>query len=148
MGGLAFLELIPHRPPMVLVDSVIEYGPQRITARRTVRQGEPFVNPDGLEDAALLEVIAQTIAAGDALYARSKKGRVLRGYLTGMTGVAVHSRARIGETIEVSADCLKRMDGMGLFEARAEAAGRLLAEGRFKLFVHISYAESDVPRNA
>jgi predicted hotdog family 3-hydroxylacyl-ACP dehydratase len=147
MGGLAFRELVPHRPPMVLVDSVVEYGPQRITARRTVRQGEPFVDSDGLDDAALLEVIAQTIAAGDALYAKSKKGRVLRGYLTGMTGVAIHSRARIGETIEVSADCLKRMDGMGLFEARAEASGRLLAEGRFKLFVDIAYANSDAPQH-
>jgi hypothetical protein len=31
------------------------------------------------------------------------------------------------------------MDGMGLFEARAEVAGRVVAEGRFKLFVEIEY---------
>ena len=144
MTGQAFRTLIPHRPPMVLVDAVLEYGPARITARREVRKGEPFVDADGLDDAALLEVIAQTIAAGDALHAKSKNGRVLRGYLTGLTGVKIHSRARIGETIDVTADCLKRMDGMGLFEARAEAGGRLLAEGRFKLYVDIAYA-NDAP---
>jgi predicted hotdog family 3-hydroxylacyl-ACP dehydratase len=134
-----FRELIPHRPPMVLIDEVVEYGPTTIRARRTVREGDPFVTADGLEDAALLEVIAQTIAAGDALYAKSKGGRVIKGYLTGLTGVKVHSRAGVGDTIEVTADCLKRMDGMGLFDAQASAGGKPLVEGRFKLFVDIDY---------
>jgi len=134
-----FRSLIPHRPPMVLVDVVTEYGPVRIRSRRGVRAGEPFVDANGLDPAALLEVVAQTIAAGDALYAQSKGGRVVRGYLTGMTGVAVSGRARMGDTIEVTADCLKRMDGMGLFDARAAAGGRTLAEGRFKLYVEIEY---------
>jgi predicted hotdog family 3-hydroxylacyl-ACP dehydratase len=138
----AFIELIPHRPPMVLIDTVTEYGPERIRAERTVRVGDPFVTDDGLDDSALLEVIAQTIAAGDALYARSKGGKVLRGYLTGLTGVKLLGRAAVGETISVTADCLKRMEGMGLFDAKAEADGRVLAEGRFKLFVDIDYSRN------
>lgn len=139
MDPYAFRALIPHRPPMVLIDEVTEYGAERIRARRVVRAGEPFVGPDGLEDAALLEVIAQTIAAGDAMYAQSKGGRVVRGYLTGLTGVTLQGRAAAGEQVEVTGDCLKRMDGMGLFDAEARAGGRLLARGRFKLYVEIEY---------
>lgn len=140
--GTEFLTLIPHRAPMVLIDAVREYGPERITARRLVREGDPFVTTDGLEGAALIEVVAQTIAAGDALYARSKRGRVIRGYLTGLTGVKVYSGAPVGSTIEVAAECLKRMEGMGLFDARAEIAGHLIAEGRFKLYVDIDYSRA------
>lgn len=139
MDPYAFRALIPHRPPMVLIDEVTEYGAERIRARRVVRAGEPFVGPDGLEDAALLEVIAQTIAAGDAMYAQSKGGRVVRGYLTGLTGVTLQGRAAVGEQVEVTGDCLKRMDGMGLFDAEARAGGRLLARGRFNLYVEIEY---------
>ncbi|MEZ5992165.1 MAG: hypothetical protein R3E76_07410 [Planctomycetota bacterium] len=139
MDPQGFRELIPHRPPMVLIDAVAEYGPERIRAIREVRAGDPFVSADGLDDAALLEVIAQTIAAGDAMYAQSKGGRVQRGYLTGLTGVVVQGRAAVGETIEVTGDCLKRMDGMGLFEAEARVGDRVLAKGRFKLFVDIAY---------
>ena len=124
---------------MVLIDAVAEYGPERIRAIREVRAGDPFVSEEGLDEAALLEVIAQTIAAGDAMYAQSKGGKVQRGYLTGLTGVVVHGRAAVGETIEVTGDCLKRMDGMGLFEAEARVGGRVLAKGRFKLFVDIAY---------
>lgn len=138
-----FRALIPHRPPMVLIDEVLKFGPATIRARRTVREGDPFVTRDGLEDAALLEVVAQTIAAGDALFARSKGGRVVSGFLTGMTGVRIHGRARTGDIIEVKADCLRRMEGMGLFDTEARTAGGLLAEGRFKLFVNIDYGSQD-----
>lgn len=140
METQAFRELIPHRAPMVLIDEVTHWGPERIVARRTVRQGDPFVTQDGLDDAALLECIAQTIAAGDACYARAKGGAVQRGYLTGLTGVTIHGRAGVGDVIEVTALCLRRMDGMGLFDVRAMAGQRLLADGRFKLFVDIAYS--------
>jgi predicted hotdog family 3-hydroxylacyl-ACP dehydratase len=137
---LDFRPLIPHRAPMVLIDAVTQYGPAEIRAVRAVRAGDPFVTQHGLEDAALLEVIAQTIAAGDALYARSKQGRVIRGYLTGLTGVQVLGRAQCGQTIEVHALCLKRMDGMGLFDVQAAADGAVIASGRFKLYVDIDYS--------
>lgn len=135
-----FRPLIPHRAPMVLIDAITEYGPEVIRAQRTVRANDPFVTAQGLEDAALLEVIAQTIAAGDALYAQSKQGRVIKGYLTGLTGVQIHSRAQVGETIDVHGLCLKRMDGMGLFDTTAKVGQRLIAQGRFKLYVEIAYS--------
>jgi predicted hotdog family 3-hydroxylacyl-ACP dehydratase len=135
-----FRTLIPHRPPMVLIDEVLQWGPERIVASRTVRAGDPFVTEDGLDDAALLECIAQTIAAGDACFARFKGGKVRRGYLTGLTGVKIFSRAAVGETIVVQADCLKRMEGMGLFNVSAAVGARLLASGRYKLYVDIDYS--------
>jgi len=141
MDPRAFTDLIPHRPPMVMIDEVTGYGAERITARRTVAAGQPFVEPDGLEDAALIECIAQTIAAGDALYARSRGGEVLRGYLTGLTGLKIHGRAGVGDVVEVAADCLKRMDGMGLFDVEATVDGRKIAEGRFKLYVEVRYGD-------
>jgi predicted hotdog family 3-hydroxylacyl-ACP dehydratase len=142
MESQAFRALIPHRPPMVLIDEVDEWGAERIVARRTVRAGDPFVTETGLDDAALLECIAQTIAAGDACFAQSKGGRVLRGYLTGLTGVEIHSRVGVGDTVTVVGMCLKRMDGMGLFEVKARVGARLVATGRFKLFVDIAYDDA------
>lgn len=135
-----FRKLIPHRPPMVLVDDVPVWGPERIEATRTVREGDPFVENGELGDAALIECLAQTIAAGDAQHARDKGGRVIKGFLTGLTNLKFHSRAKVGETITLEADCQKRMDGMGLFKAIARVGQRLLAEGTFKLYVDIDYS--------
>lgn len=125
---------------MVLIDEVLVWGPERIVARRTVRAGDPFVSADGLDDSALLECMAQTIAAGDACFAKFKGGIVRRGYLTGLTGVKIESRAAVGDVIEVTANCLKRMEGMGLFDVESKAGERQLATGRFKLYVDIDYS--------
>lgn len=136
-----FKSLIPHRPPMVLVDEVPIWGAERICARRTVRESDPFVENGELSDPSLIECLAQAIAAGDAQHARDKGGRVIKGYLTGLTGLKFYSRARVGETIDLEADCQRRMDGMGLFHARARVQDRLLAEGVFKLYVLIDYSQ-------
>ncbi|MCC6573244.1 MAG: hypothetical protein IT462_05575 [Planctomycetes bacterium] len=125
---------------MVFIDDVIEFGASEIRARRMVRTGDLFVENGELPDAALIECIAQTIAAGDAQYARSKGGRVRKGYLTGLTGVKFESRARVGERIDIEAICQKRMEGMGLFDATARVGSRTLARGTFKLFVDIDYS--------
>jgi predicted hotdog family 3-hydroxylacyl-ACP dehydratase len=130
---------------MVLIDEVVHWGPERIVARRTVRLGDPFVTADGMDDAAMLECIAQTIAAGDACYAQAKGGKVRRGYLTGLTGVRIHSRVAVGETVEVTGLCLKRMDGMGLFNVVALVGQRIVAEGRYKLYVDIDYGPGGKP---
>jgi 3-hydroxymyristoyl/3-hydroxydecanoyl-(acyl carrier protein) dehydratase len=53
----------------------------------------------------------------------------------------VLGRATPGETVEISALCLRRMDGMGLFETQATVGNRQIAQGRFKLFVDIDYAD-------
>jgi len=140
-----FRQLIPHRPPMLLVDDVLQWGPERIEARRTVREGDPFVENGELSDPALIECLAQTIAAGDAQHAREKGGRVVKGFLTGLTNLKFHARAKVGETIELEADCQRRMEGMGLFRAVARVGQRVLAEGTFKLYVDIDYSQSPSP---
>ncbi len=137
-----FRKLIPHRPPMLLVDEVLQWGPEHIEARRTVREGDPFVENGELSDAALIECLAQSIAAGDAQHAREKGGRVIKGFLTGLTNLKFFSRAKVGETIELEADCQRRMEGMGLFKAVARVGTRVLAEGTFKLYVDIDYSQN------
>jgi 3-hydroxyacyl-[acyl-carrier-protein] dehydratase len=140
-----FRQLIPHRPPMVLVDDVLEWGAEHIVARRTVREGDPFVVNGEFSDGALIECVAQTIAAGDAQHARDKGGRVVKGFLTGLTNLKFHARAKVGETIDIEADCQRRMEGMGLFKAMARVGNRVLAEGTFKLYVDIDY-QGSVPK--
>ena len=39
----AILAAIPHRPPMLLVDEIVEQGPERITCLKTFRADEYFL---------------------------------------------------------------------------------------------------------
>lgn len=136
-------KLVPHKPPMLMIDRLITHGAERIVAEHTIRDGRPFVDGGTLDTSALIEIVAQSIAVGDAKYARSKGNRVERGYLTGVTGLTLHRNVHVGETLTINADCLRRMDGQGLFDASVTVEDEIIAEGRFKLFVEMKDAPDE-----
>ncbi|MDC1141686.1 hypothetical protein OAU50_01220 [Planctomycetota bacterium] len=134
-----FLQLIPHRAPMVLLDEIIKFGREEIVGQFTIRADNPFIEDGNFCREALIEAAAQVIAAGDSLYAKSKGGVVIRGFLTGLTSLEFFSNVAINETVEIEGKCLRRMEGMGLFEVKASVGERAILRGRFKLFVEIDY---------
>lgn len=55
--------LIPHRPPMLLVDRVIAAGPERLLACAQLTPDTPFCSPLGIPAAMGLEYLGQAAAA-------------------------------------------------------------------------------------
>lgn len=57
--------LLPHRPPMVLIDAVETFDPasRRLTARMTVTPDAMFCETDGVPNWVAIEYMAQTSAA-------------------------------------------------------------------------------------
>lgn len=55
--------LIPHRPPMLLVDRVIAAGPERLLACAQLTPDAPFCSPQGVPAAMGLEYLGQAAAA-------------------------------------------------------------------------------------
>jgi len=58
-------ELLPHRPPMVLIDEVESFDAEekRLVARVTIGKGQLFFDGQGVPNWAALEYMAQTAAA-------------------------------------------------------------------------------------
>ena len=58
-------ELLPHRPPMVLIDSVESFDVEakRLTARVTIGENQIFFDGEGVPNWAAIEYMAQTAAA-------------------------------------------------------------------------------------
>ena len=63
-------ELIPHRPPMVLIDAVESFdaAAKRLVARVTIGANQLFSGPDGVPNWVAIEYMAQTAAALVGLY--------------------------------------------------------------------------------
>jgi len=57
-------ELLPHRPPMVLVDAVEDFDPSvpGVTVRFTVTERSAFATPDGVPNWVAIEYMAQASA--------------------------------------------------------------------------------------
>jgi predicted hotdog family 3-hydroxylacyl-ACP dehydratase len=130
-AGLA--RLLPHRPPMVLVDGVEHADAERCVARWTVPARSPWVEDGRLARAAFVEIAAQAAALHAGL-AMSDSGAPPRlGYLGALSGFRVHGDAHPGDVLRATAVPTARFGLMSRVECRVErleeGGTTLLAEG-------------------
>ena len=126
--------LIPHRPPMLLVDELICLENGQAASRTVFPLNSPFVNQEGLvEEAALFEMMAQTFAAGVA--AGNEGPGPSAGYLAGVKRLVFSGRARAGEPVEVKVKIVSVIDDFYVVEGRASQEGESLASGQITVYV-------------
>ena len=127
--------LIPHQPPMLLVDRLI-----RLTEDEAVSEtvfppdNSIFVKSDGeVEEAALFEMMAQTFAA----FAAAGRGGFWpsAGYLVGVKRMKIHGPASAGVPVEVSVKIISRVEDFSVVDGEVRQGGRLLAAGQITVFV-------------
>src|SRR5436190_10908932 len=75
--------LLPHRPPMQWIDELIEYTDTTATARACFGPGHFALHDTLVSETALVECVAQTVAA--ALGARAQR-EVTAGRKSGVAG--------------------------------------------------------------
>src|SRR2546428_8966610 len=75
--------LLPHAPPMVLLDEVLEHEGDCMACSVTVREGAPFVRDGRVATVVALEYMAQCIAAFAGLDALASGDGPRIGFLIG-----------------------------------------------------------------
>ncbi len=129
-------EVLPHAPPMVLLDEVIAFDAEAVLAAVTIGSDHPFATAEGVPVHVGIELMAQACGAYAGVRALADGEPVRLGYLLGTRSFhAVRDWLRPGERLEVSATVVFRDDGMGVFDCRIIAAdGGVVAEARLNLF--------------
>jgi predicted hotdog family 3-hydroxylacyl-ACP dehydratase len=98
-------EVVPHRPPMLLLDEVLSFEPGRARCRVTLRPDSAFMQGGRVRAVVALEYMGQAMAALAGLEARAA-GRPPRvGFLLGTRELSLavdHFAA--GETLEVEVE--------------------------------------------
>ena len=96
-------ELLPHRPPMLLLDDILGYDDAHVRAVLTIHPASAFLEAEGVPSIVGVEYIAQACAAWSGLQARLV-GRAPRlGFLLGARGLRLHRPwFRRGERLLVS----------------------------------------------
>src|SRR5262245_53157601 len=77
------VEVVPRRPPMLLLDRVLSYDGERVVSELVLRPDSPFAEGDEVPAIVGIEYMAQTIAAGAGLSARDKGQPARVGFLLG-----------------------------------------------------------------
>ncbi|WP_426664582.1 3-hydroxylacyl-ACP dehydratase [Rhodanobacter aciditrophus] len=129
-------ELLPHAGDMILLDAVLEHGPEHALCRRRVPAGGLFHEAGGSLPAWVgVELMAQAIAAWAGCRAKAAGEPVRLGFLLG-TRHYVCNVAAFAPGSELLIEARRDFhddSGMGVFACRIAAPG-VLAEARLTVF--------------
>ena len=131
-------DLIPHRHPMLLLDAVHEFTPNRLRATYTI-SSERWPDPSGMPAYMGIELIAQAIAAHNCLVSREKDltaGPSLGVLLGSRRYTAIKSHFAPGERLCIAiVEKMQDDSGFGAFDGTiASPCGIELANGTVKVF--------------
>lgn len=138
-------ELLPQRPPFVMIDCLTGFSETTTETRLTVRYDNVLVQDGRLSVYGLVENIAQTCAArlGYASYILHKPVRI--GFIGAVRGCKIKRLPLVGETLETRIEVKEEIFGLTLVDAEVRLDGETIAETQMKIALE---KEQDTPPEA
>ncbi len=131
-------ELIPHRAPMRWIDALTRCTDSEASATTTLDAANFAVEDSNVLEVALVECVAQTVAAAQGRRARASgqpvRGDQPPGMLVAVTNFRIHSRPRAGQTLDIDVRDLKRFGPMLQVAGVICCAGQVIATGELTLY--------------
>ena len=134
-SGQQIYDLIPQRPPMVMIDTVWESDDKAICTSLTIAQDNIFVSGCRLEEAGLIEHIAQT-AAALAGYETAVHGLPPElGYIGEVKNFECYDLPSVGDTVHTRMEVVVKMADVTLVQAETSLNGKPTAVCQMKIFI-------------
>lgn len=141
------LELLPQRPPFVMVDKLTHDDETSTRSTFTVREGNLFCFGDRMEEAGLIENMAQTCAARMDYRSRTEPqddGTVRVGFIGAIRGITIVRAPLVGEVLTTTVEVKEEIFSTSLVETKVEVGGEVIASGSMKIFLTDQTAPSGV----
>ncbi|MGY6269627.1 ApeP family dehydratase [Achromobacter denitrificans] len=150
MNAWPIATLLPHAGAAILLDEVLSWDAETLTAAATVRPG-PYSLPDGSLPPWLgLEFMAQAVGAWAGCHARAAGAPVRLGFLVGTRSYECASAGfPSGARLTVSAErSLSDGAGISLFECTLSGEAGQLAHARLNVYQPddpLAYIQEEAP---
>jgi predicted hotdog family 3-hydroxylacyl-ACP dehydratase len=124
--------LLPHRPPMRMIDRLVDAGPGTACAEAMLGDGHLGVAAGRVLEPALVECVAQTAAAQKAFTAGGAPAAP--GLLAGIAGFTVLRRPAAGERLTIRTREERQLGPMTLVTGEIFVGDERVASGQLKLY--------------
>ena len=129
------LDLIPQRPPMVLIDQLISAGEKSAVGRLFIRESNVFCENGFLQEGGLMEFIAQTAAAYEGYRQLSLQEEVKPGFIGAIKNLSVHFLPEINTEIQSEIIVDNELLGYTLITGKIFQNNNVVAECEMRILV-------------
>jgi len=126
-------ELIPQRPPFVMVDRLLYCDMSVTSTRLEIREDNIFNDRGRLSTAGICENIAQTCAARLGYLSLTSGQAVKLGYIGAISNMQVFRTPQTGQTIETEINVLQEVFNITLVHAVVKCGDEVIAETDLKI---------------
>ncbi len=127
-------DLLPHAPPMILLDEVIDYDGDTLTAAVTIRKNSHFLQSEGVPSYVGIEYMAQAIAAYGGFEALDEGRPVRVGFLLGTRKFEPKTaHFRVGERLVVQVSAIYK-EALSSFSCHIQINETVVAEANLSVY--------------
>lgn len=128
-------ELIPQKYPFVFVDEVVSFNETEISTRFEVKSNAILVSEGKLQEAALIENMAQTAAALEGCNAKLRNSEVKVGFIGSVKNLEIIKVAKVGQILETKLKIITNVLGVNIAEGKVFVNDELIAHCTINIFL-------------
>ena len=129
------LDILPQRPPFILIDRLTHYDETVTATQFLVRQDHLFVSEDCLQPAGLVENMAQTCAARLGYYNLISGLPVKIGFIGAVSNLHILRVPVVGECLNTTIRVKEEVFGMTLVDAETRVGEEVIATAELKIAI-------------
>jgi len=130
------LELIPQKPPFVMVDELLACADNTATTRLTIRADNIFVQDGEFKEPGLVENIAQTAAARSGYVSKTENRPVPVGYIGAVNNLQVHALPGTGDELITEITIENQIFDVTLISGKITCNGNIIVQCTMKIFIN------------
>ena len=133
ISSVNVLDLIPQRPPFIMIDCLTHFDPVITSSRFTVRDNNLFFSEGRLLALGLIENIAQTCAARIGYINRLSNEVIKLGFIGAVRNLKIYKTPLAGDTIYTTITVKEEVFQMTLVDAVVKLNDETIAEAEMKI---------------
>ncbi|NDV81062.1 hydroxymyristoyl-ACP dehydratase [Bacteroides sp. 51] len=135
MQGEEIFQLLPQRPPIVMIDKFYGVEEEKSFSGLTVTAENLFCQNGMLQETGVIEHIAQSAAARVGYIALLEKAPVPLGFIGSVDKMKIHQLPVVGSELKTEITVMQEVGDITLISAQVKSEDTLIAEGRMKIFL-------------
>lgn len=133
--GKEIYELIPQRPPMVMIHKLVFSDNDGAKTNLFVDEKNLFYQNGKLREPALIENIAQTAAAWTGYKTKMENKPIREGFIGAIKNLVIYALPELNSTIETEVKVEYQVMNATVISGKIRSDEKLLAECEMKIFL-------------